>query len=181
MQMKMLMPRLAALLACAAAFPAAAQVQTPPATHMPAPDAFTPPQAADGRIPITVVITADGGPPTYFRRAGEEPRNVVLIDSATADAGQLSGVVFSLLAAEAGDTAGAKRDDHLAARIRTSTPVPVLPWAEEALRRARASAVRQAHGLPRGRAVQLWLPPLRLISRSVVRTFNPPQNPPHQR
>jgi hypothetical protein len=177
MHMKMLMPRLAALLACAAAFPAAAQAQTPPAAQAQAPDAFMPPRAADGRIPITVVITTDGGPPTYFRRASEEPRNVVLIDSATADASQLSGVVFSLLGAEAADTAGATRDDRLAARIRTSTPVPVFPWAEEAIRRARASALQQAHGLPRGRAVQLWLPPLRLISRSVVRTVNPPHQP----
>lgn len=177
MHMKMLMPRLAALLACAAAFPAAAQTPAPPAAQAPPPDPFTSPHAADGRIAITVLITTEGGPPTYFRRAAEEPRNVALIDSATADASQLSGVVFSLLAAESADPKGAARDDHLAARIRTSTPVPVLPWAEEALRRARASVLQQAHGLPRGRAVQLWLPPLRLVSRSVVRTVNPPRQP----
>lgn len=129
---------------------------------------LTPPDAPDGRIAITLVLTDHGAASTLLRRAGNEDRNVILLDSATVDVHQLSDAVFQLLILEAQDPRGQRRADNAAQRVRTSAPHPGYPWAAEALQRLRAADPRPIGGVGAGRqsrAMQIWMPPLRGMAR----------------
>jgi len=130
--------------------------------------AFTPPTAPDGRIPVTLVLTGGGAAPTVLRRPADESRNVILLDSATVDAQQLSDAVFQLLILEAQDPQGQHRSNNAAQRVRINQPHPVYSWAGEALAR-----LRNAPRLPlevgragqRYRTIQIWARPLRGMRR----------------
>lgn len=129
---------------------------------------LTPPSGPDARIPITLVLTESSGAPTLLRRAGGEPRNVILLDAATVDAQQLSDAVFHLLVLEAQDPRGERRADNAAQRVRIDTPHPVYPWAGEALQRLRDSARQPVPGVGGGRqhrTVRIWARPLRGVAR----------------
>jgi hypothetical protein len=130
--------------------------------------AFAPPAAPDGRIPITLVLTSGGGAPTVLRRAADESANVILLDSATMDAQQLSDAVFNLLIMEAQDPQGRRRSNHAAQRIRLDQPHPVYSWANEALTRLRSAPPRPVEALRAGqryRIIQVWARPLRGMRR----------------
>jgi hypothetical protein len=131
-------------------------------------NAFTPPTGPDGRIPITLVLTSGGAAPTVLRRATGESRNVILLDSATADAQQLSDAVFHLLILEAQDPQGQRRNNNAAQRARVAQPHPVYPWADEALARMRNAPRRPlevGRAGQRYRTIQLWVRPLRGMPR----------------
>ena len=120
------------------------------------------------RIPVTFVLTATGEAPVLLRRPGGEAHNVILLDSKTVDAQQLSDAVFQLLVLEAQDPRGERRAYNAASRVRANIPHPVYPWAEEAIRRLRASAPQAIPGVTRGRGqrvLQIWMPPLRGMTR----------------
>ena len=129
---------------------------------------FTPPAAADGRIPITLVLTGGGVGPTVMRRAADESPNVILLDSATVDAQQLSDAVFHLLILEAQDPQGQRRSNNAAQRVRVDQPHPAYSWADEALGRLRGASRRSLEGLRAGqryRTIQIWARPLRGMRR----------------
>ena len=131
--------------------------------------AFTPPTGPDGRVPITLVLTSGEGAPTVLRRAADVSRNVILLDSATADAQQLSDAVFHLLILEAQDPQGQRRNNNAAQRARVAQPHPVYSWADEALARLRSAPRRPLEGVGRGgqryRTIQIWARPLRGMRR----------------
>jgi hypothetical protein len=122
---------------------------------------FEPPLAAGSAIPITIVLVDNGSRPGLIRRANGEPRNVVLLDSATADVQVLSDAVFSMLIMEAVDGDGRRRNDREVQRASLSANRPVYPWAEEALRRLNETAKEPVRGVGRHRALTIWMPPLR--------------------
>jgi|GEM_PF-3237973 len=129
---------------------------------------LTPPTGPDGRIPITLVLTGNGAGPTVLRRDADEQRNVILLDSATVDAQQLSDAVFHLLILEAQDPEGYRRNNNAAQRIQLNQPHPVYPWASEALERLRSAPRQPVAGLHAGqrqRAIQIWARPLRGMRR----------------
>lgn len=131
-------------------------------------DAFTPPPGPDGMILITLVLTSDGAPPTVLRRAAAESRNVILLDSATVDAQQLSDAVFHLLILEMQDPQGRHRSDNTAQRVRLNQPHPVYSWADEALARLRHAPrhpVQARTDNQRYRTIQIWMRPLRAVRR----------------
>ena len=131
--------------------------------------AFTSPAAPDGRIPITLVLTSGAAEPTVLRRAiVDESPNVILLDSATVDAQQLSDAVFHLLILEAQDPQGRRRSNNAAQRVRVDQPHPVYSWANEALERLRSAPRRPMQGLRAGqryRTIQVWARPLRGMPR----------------
>lgn len=129
---------------------------------------LTPPTAPDGRIPITLVLTGTGAAPTVHRRAAGEPRNLILLDSASVDVQRLSDAVFHLLILEAQDPRGQRRNDQAAQRIQLDQPHPVYPWAGEALERLRSVPRRPFEALRAGqryRTLQIWVRPLRGMRR----------------
>ncbi|HEX6042823.1 hypothetical protein [Longimicrobium sp.] len=129
---------------------------------------LTPPQTPESRVAITLVLTDHGAGPTLLRRTGNEDRNVILLDSATVDAQQLSDAVFQLLILEAQDPQGQRRGNNAAQRVRISEPHPVYWWAAEALQRLRASDPLRIRGVGGGResrTLRIWMPPLRGLSR----------------
>ena len=129
---------------------------------------LTPPTAPDGRIPITLVLTSGAAEPTVLRRAMGESPNVILLDSATVDAQQLSDAVFHLLILEAQDPQGRRRSNNAAQRVRVDQPHPVYSWANEALERLRSAPRRPMQGLRVGqryRTIQVWARPLRGMRR----------------
>lgn len=129
---------------------------------------LTPPTGPDGRIPITLVLTSGGAAPTVLRRAADESPNVILLDSATVDAQQLSDAVFHLLILEAQDPQGQRRSNNAAQRVRTDQPHPVYSWADEALVRLRSAPRRPLEVGPAGRryrTIQIWARPLRGMRR----------------
>lgn len=129
---------------------------------------LTPPTGPDGRIPITLVLTSGGAAPTVLRRAADESPNVILLDSATVDAQQLSDAVFHLLILEAQDPQGQRRSNRAAQRVRADQPHPVYSWAEEALVRLRSAPRRPLEVGPAGhryRTIQIWARPLRGMRR----------------
>jgi hypothetical protein len=131
-------------------------------------DVFTPPTGPDGRIPITLVLTSGGAAPTVLRRAAAESPNVILVDSATVDAQQLSDAVFHLLILEAQDPQGRRRSNNAAQRVRATQPHPVYSWADEALVRLQSAPPRPLAVGPaaqRYRTVQIWARPLRGMRR----------------
>jgi hypothetical protein len=131
-------------------------------------DAFTPPTGPDGRIPITLVLTSGGAAPTVLRRAAVELPNVILLDSASVDALQLSDAVFHLLILEAQDPQGQRRSNNAAQRVRVDQPHPVYPWADDALVRLRGAPRRPLEAGPAGqryRTIQIWARPLRGMRR----------------
>lgn len=131
-------------------------------------NAFTPPTGPDGRIPITVVLTGGGTAPIVLRRTAAESPNVILVDSATVDAQQLSDAVFHLLILEAQDPQGRRRSNNAAQRVRADQPHPVYPWADEALVRLRSAPRRPLQAGPAGqqyRTIQLWARPVRGMRR----------------
>lgn len=147
-----------------------ALVMSATASHLSAQaDAFTPPTGPDGRIPITLVLTSGGAaPPTVLRRAAAESPNVILLDSVTVDAQQLSDAVFHLLILEAQDPQGQRRGNNAAQRVRVNQPHPVYSWADEALVRLRSAPRRPLEVGPAGqryRTIQLWARPLRGMRR----------------
>lgn len=122
------------------------------------------------RIPVTVVLTATGEAPVLLRRPGGEAHNVILLDSTTVDAQQLSDAVFQLLVLEAQDPGGERRAHNAASRVRADLPHPAYPWAEEAIRRLRTSDPQAIPGVTRGRGqrvLQIWMPPLRGVTRRI--------------
>ncbi len=146
-----------ALIACASASRLTAQTSP-----------FGPPSGPDARIPITLVLTGNGAQPTLLRRPGGEARNVVLLDSTQVNAQQISDAVFQLLILEAQDPAGQRRALNAAVRVRTDMPHPVYPWAEDAIRRLRASSRQAIPGVTTGReqrTLQIWMRPLRGVAR----------------
>lgn len=129
---------------------------------------LTPPTGPDGRIPITLVLTSAGGAPTVLRRADDESPNVILLDSATVDAQQLSDAVFHLLILEAQDPQGHRRSNNAAQRVRVDQPHPVYSWADEALARVRSAPRRPlevGRAGQRYRTIQIWVRPLRGMRR----------------
>lgn len=131
-------------------------------------EAFTPPTGPDGRIPITLVLTSGGAAPTVLRRAAAESPNVILLDSATVDAQQLSDAVFHLLILEAQDPQGQRRGNNAAQRVRVNQPHPVYSWADEALTRLRSAPRRPLEAGRAGeryRTIQIWARPLRGMRR----------------
>jgi hypothetical protein len=125
---------------------------------------LTPPTAPDGRVPITLVLTGSGAAPTLLRRADNGRRNVIMVDSATVDAQQLSDAVFQLLILEAQDPQGERRANNTAQRLRLDRQHPVYSWAAEALQHLRSAPFRPVAGLRAGsrhRTVQIWVRPLR--------------------
>lgn len=129
---------------------------------------LTPPSSPDGRVPIMLVLTENGGAPALLRRAGNGPRNVILLDSTTVDAQQLSDAVFHLLILEAQDPRGERRSDQAAQRVQVSEPHPAYPWASEALDRLRSAARQPVRGVSadrQHRVVQIWATPLRAPAR----------------
>ena len=132
-------------------------------------NALTPPTGPDGRIPITLVLTSGGAAPTVLRRGSHESRNVILLDSATADSQQLSDAVFHLLILEAQDPQGQRRNNNAAQRARVAQPHPVYSWADEALARLRSAPRRPLEGVGRAgqryRTIQIWARPLRGMRR----------------
>jgi hypothetical protein len=129
---------------------------------------LTPPTGPDGRIPITLVLTSGGAAPTVLRRAADESPNVVLLDSATVDAQQLSDAVFHLLILEAQDPQGQRRSNNAAQRVRVDQPHPVYSWADEALARLRSAPRRPlevGRAGQRYRTIQIWARPLRGMRR----------------
>lgn len=146
-----------ALIACASASRLTAQ--TGP---------FDPPSGPDARVPITLVLTGSGAQPTLLRRPRGEARNVILLDSMRLSSQQLSDAVFQLLVLEAQDPAGQRRAPNAAVRARTDVAHPVYPWAEDAIRRLRASARQSIPGVTNGReqrTIQIWMRPLRGVAR----------------
>jgi hypothetical protein len=130
--------------------------------------ALTPPTGPDGRIPITLVLTSGGAAPTVLRRAADESPNVILLDSATVDAQQLSDAVFHLLILEAQDPRGQRRSNNAAQRVRVDQPHPVYSWADEALARLRSAPRRPlevGRAGQRYRTIQVWARPLRGMRR----------------
>jgi len=121
------------------------------------------PFEGDGGVEITLVLVQNGQPPLTLRRAGAGARNVVLLDSASATPQQLTDAVVSLLAAEAADPNGRDRSDRIASRANLDPHPPVYPWAAEALQRLREAAVRPVAGMGDHRALEIWLPPTRLV------------------
>jgi hypothetical protein len=129
---------------------------------------FTPPTGPDGRVPITLVLTGGGAAPTVLRRPVDQSRNVILLDSSTVDAQQLSDAVFHLLILEAQDPQGQRRSNNAAQRVRVNQPHPVYSWAEEALARLRSAPHRPLEVGPAGqryRTIQIWARPLRGMRR----------------
>lgn len=122
---------------------------------------FEPPLSTESAIPITIVLVDNGSRPGLIRRATGEPRNFVLLDSATADVQGLSDAVFSMLIMEAVDGEGRRRNDAEIQRVSLSASRPAYSWAEEALRRLRATPREPVRGIGRGRALTIWMPPLR--------------------
>ena len=103
-----------------------------------------------------------------LRRAAAESPNVILLDSATVDAQQLSDAVFHLLILEAQDPQGRRRSNNAAQRARIDQPHPVYSWADEALMRLRSAARQPLEVGPAGqryRTIQIWVRPLRGIRR----------------
>lgn len=130
--------------------------------------AFTPPTGPDGRVPITLVLTSGGAAPTVLRRAADESPNVILLDSATVGAQQLSDAVFQLLILEAQDPQGQRRSNNSAQRVRVDQPHPVYSWADEALVRLRSAPRRPLEAGRAGeryRTIQIWARPLRGMQR----------------
>jgi hypothetical protein len=128
-------------------------------------------ERVDGtRIAVTLVLTATGEAPVLLRRPGGEAHNVILIDSTTVDAQQLSDAVFQLLVLEAQDPRGERRAHNAASRVRADVPHPAYPWAEAAIRRLRTSEPQAIPGVTRGRGqrvLQIWMPPLRGVTRRI--------------
>jgi hypothetical protein len=115
-----------------------------------------------------LVLTSGGAAPTVLRRAADESPNVILLDSATVDAQQLSDAVFHLLIPEAQDPQGQRRSNSAAQRVRVDQPHPVYSWADEALVRLRSAPRRPLEAGPAGqryRTIQIWARPLRGMRR----------------
>ena len=136
------------------------------------PGPATPLRADTSRIAVTIVLTQSGGPATVLRRA-TEPRNVILVDSATIDSHRLSAAVFSLLVMERLD---GERSDAAASRPMFQENAPRYPWAEEALRQLRAAPAQSVQGIGTHRAVQVTVGPLRGQGR-IVRYYHGPPSP----
>ena len=95
---------------------------------------------------------------------------MILLDSATVDALQLSDAVFHLLILEAQDPQGQRRSDNAAQRVRVNQPHRVYLWAEEALARLRSAPCRPLEAGRAGeryRTIQIWARPLRGVRREI--------------
>jgi hypothetical protein len=119
------------------------------------------------RVPVTVAVVerlpaGNTEPFLILRRADLDPRDVILLTSASADGRRLSSAVEQLLMNRAvrGDTAARTS----AVRVRRRQPQaerPELPWAERVLREVRRAEPRLVAGVGVVRAIQIWLPPAR--------------------
>lgn len=137
-------------------------------SRMLAQDPFEIPTDPGSRIQVTLVLTGTGQSPALLRRSGDDARDVVLLNPARLDPQQLSDAVFQLLVLEAQDPDGQRRTRNTAQRVRADVPHPVYPWAEEAIRRLRTAPVRSIPGLTgnrQARTLDLWLRPLRGVSK----------------
>jgi hypothetical protein len=150
-------------LSLCAALPLSGQAGSATGTH-----------AADsGRIAVTIVLTQSGGPTTVLRRTSMEPRNVILVDSATIDARRLSSAIFSFLVMEGMDPEGRERSDAAASRPVFRDNAPQYPSAEETLRQLGAAPVQAVQGVGTYRTVQISVRPLRGRG-TVQRRYSPP-------
>jgi hypothetical protein len=124
------------------------------------PSPFVRPDPAAGRVQITLVLNSRGGRTAFFRRSQGEHSNVVLVDSATATAQQLSNAVFGLLVAEAQDPDGHGRSENMAHETRLNVQRPAYSWAVDALALLTAERPQPVRGMGMRRAIRIWLPPL---------------------
>lgn len=118
-----------------------------------------------GRIPVTIVLADGSGPHVIFRRAGIEPRNVILVN-ADFDAERLSNAVFAFLLAEARDPDGLERADNKALRLNLPPGTPAYAGAEQAVNRLKNAGRRGLPGLgvPQ-RTIEIWVAPRRGLHR----------------
>jgi len=123
-------------------------------------DPFTSPRSPDGRVPVTLVLVSNGLSPAIMRRAGAEPRNVIVLDAGSASARQLSDALFGLMIMEAHDPNGSKRSDNELSRFRLSKSRPVVSWSSEALIRLQAATTTRIRGVGAGRVLEVWVKPL---------------------
>ena len=137
------------------------------------PGPATQPGADTNRIAVTIVLTQSGAPATVLRRT-TEPRNVILVDSATIDSHRLSAAVFSFLVMERLDPEDHERSGASASRPMFQENAPRYPWAEATLRQLRTAPLRSVHGVGTHRAVQITVPPLRGHGRIVRYYHGPP-------
>lgn len=119
------------------------------------------PTSADSLIRMTIVLVDNGSPTGLLRRTSVQPHNVVLVDSATADAQVLSDAIFSMLIMEAVDAVGRRRSNDEVQRPGLSAAHPVYPWAADVLSRLRGVAKEPIRGVGRYRSLTIWVPPLR--------------------
>lgn len=131
------------------------------------------PAADTNRIPVTIALTQSGGPAIVMRRASMEPRNLLLVDSATIDGRRLSSVIFGFLIMEGMDPEGRDRSDAAASAPISPENAPQYPWAEETLRHLRAAPVQTVQGVGAYRTVQISVRPLRGRG-TVQRRYSPP-------
>ena len=72
------------------------------------------------RIEVTLTIARHDGPPLILRRAGDTPRDVVLVNPSRTDAQQLSDAIHALLVLQASDPEGLRRNDRVASSPRSA-------------------------------------------------------------
>ncbi|HEX6372246.1 MAG TPA: hypothetical protein VF006_25230 [Longimicrobium sp.] len=115
----------------------------------------------DSLVPMTIVLVDNRSPTGLLRRTSLDPRNVILLDSATVTAQLLSDAVFSMLIMEAVDAGGQRRGNNEVQRANLSAAHPVYPWAEDALSRLLQSPKEPIRGVGRHRSLTIWMPRLR--------------------
>lgn len=115
------------------------------------------------RIEVTLTLAGHDGPPLILRRAGDTPRDVVLVNPSRTDARQLTVAIHALLVLQAADPEGLRRNDRLAASPTFTTPIPPYPWADAMLRRLRDAAQRSNTGTasPWSETISMPVPRLR--------------------
>ena len=113
-------------------------------------------QGDPNRISITVGVsdnTPGGLPAAVFRRTSE-PRNLVVVNSATMTAASISQAVHALLLFEARDPTGAERTNNkiVSSRIDKSRS---FSWAKDITAQLKNATPRVIEGVGRVRAVEI--------------------------
>lgn len=134
------------------------------------------PAADTSWLSLTVVLTQHGVAPLVLRRAGVEPRNVILVDSATIDDRRLSAAIFSFLVMERLDSEGQERSNAAASRPMFHENAPYYPWAGATLRQLRTAPIQSVQGIGSHRAIQIAVPPLRGYGK-ITRYYSSPPSP----
>jgi hypothetical protein len=120
---------------------------------------FERPGIGGDRISVTLVLVERDWPAMILRRAGSDPRNVIVLPAAGLDPDRLSQAIRAFLAAESSDPEGARRSDTNALGFGPIPGIEPFPWAAAAVQRLRVVQPRSVPGLPAGRMLELWLPP----------------------